>query len=348
MSTLLVSFRNLFLIKIPFYVLTITIVISVVAVYFISTMKKPLQATPLIQSTQNTACITSMNIVRLKDYSLTKPILLADVNCESDGLEETKGALLDMIHQQQQYGNATSISVYLRKFADGSWTTINGEEQYAPGSLMKVPILITYLKQAEDNPSLLDMKIIFSGHNTKMPQQNFVEDTLVANTKYTIRELLRRMIVDSDNDATSLLSSNLNVSLVKKLFTDLNLSEPNVAQKDYFITATECARFLRILFNSSYLSHNTSEYALELLTQSKFKRGMIKEIPKDVKVAHKFGESGLTGMEVQLHEEGIFYLDNNPYLLVVMTKGKDFDKMADCISSISGLVYNKFSGKALN
>lgn len=302
----------------------------------------------VIQTVQTAGCITNMNIVRLKDYQFTKPILLADVNCESDELENTKGAIIDIIHQQEQLSNVASVSVYLRKFTDGSWITINAEEQYAPGSLMKIPILITYLKQAEDNASLLDKQLLFSGHQEALPHQNFVEESLISGNKYSIRELLRRMIVDSDNDATALLGNNLNVSMVKKLFADLNLREPKMEQKDYFISAPDCAKFLRILFNSSYLTHNMSEYALDLLTQSKFKLGLLKGISPDVKVAHKFGESGETGKELQLHETGIVYLDGNPYLLVVMTKGRAFDKMEECIAAISGVVYNKFSGKTVN
>ena len=154
--------------KIPFYIFTLTLVIFGSAAYFFSSMKRPIPATAVIQTTQNAGCITSMNIVRLKDFNLTKPILLADVSCESDGIEETKGAVIDVIHQQEQYGNVATVSFYLRKLTDGSWTTINAEEQYAPGSLMKVPILISYLKEAEDNSTLLDKQIIFSGHDNTM------------------------------------------------------------------------------------------------------------------------------------------------------------------------------------
>ena len=348
MSSLLLSIRNFFLVRIPFYVLPIILLLFIAGIYFFGLIRPPVEAATIIPATQHASCITNMNIVRLKDYRLTKPILLADVNIESEDLEQTKGVVIDMIHKQQQLGNVSSVSVYLRKFSDGSWITINGDEKYAPGSLMKVPILITILKQAETNPSLLDKKVVFYGNNASLPHQNFVEDSLIVGTKYSTRELLKRMIVDSDNNATAQLSANLNVEMVKKLFTDLNLREPNVQQKDYFITASDCGKFLRILYNSSYLSHTMSEYALDLLTQSKFKNGLSKGLTEGVRMAHKFGESGETGKEMQLHEEGIVYLDNNPYLVVVMTKGKDFEKQGACIAEISKVIYNRFNGSNLN
>lgn len=341
--------RNLFLAKIPFYFFSVPLIAAIVVFYGLTSMREPAPAIGTVSTVQTAGCISSMNIVRLKDFSLTRPILLSDVNCESDGLELTKEAVVDVIHQQQQLGNVAAVSVYLRKFSDGSWITINGNEQYSPGSLMKVPIMIACLKQAENNPSLLEKQLVFTGHKeANMPHQNFIEDSLVAGKKYSIRELLKRMIVDSDNDATALLSSNLDIAMVKKLFNDLNLNEPEVKQKDYLITAFDCAKFLRILFNSSYLSHNMSEFALDLLIQSKFKSGIIKGMPEGMKVAHKFGESGETGKEVQLHEEAIVYADGNPYLLVIMTKGNDFTKLSESISGISKAVYDKFSGTTLN
>ncbi len=345
MSSFITLCRNVFLAKIPFYLLTIILAFSLLAFYYLSPSKEVAAASDVKKNTQNAGCM-SMNILRLKDYELIKPVLLADINQESNDLEETKGAILDVIHQQEQYGNIATASIYLRKFNDGSWCTINGDEQYIPGSLMKIPILITFLKQAETDPNVLDKLILFPGHAQDLPYQNIIGDSLVRGNKYKIRELLTRMIVNSDNDAVTLLQNNINIAIFKKFFTDLNLPEPPDERRDYLINVADCAKIFRVLYNSTYLNHDMSEYALYLLTQTRFNKGMKREIPQTIKVADKFGESGITGGDVQLHEGGIFYVNNSPYLLIVMTKGRDFDKMSEAISSISKVVYNKFSATA--
>ena len=338
----------MFLIKVPFYVLTLILIVVFSVFYYFGNYMQDLQTSTIINSTQSAGCITSLNILRLKDYELIKPVLLTDVNRESNELEETKGAVMDVINSQKQIGNVSSVSMYLRKFTDGSWATINGDERFAPGSMMKIPILITYLKQAEMNPSLLNTQFMFTGSVTGLPHQNFAKDQMVVGKKYTVRELLSRMIVESDNDAVTILNSNLDVDMMQKLFSDLGLSKPDIYQKDFFITSTDCSKFLRILYNASYLNRSMSEYALQLLTQSKFKLGITKHLPETVKTAHKFGESG-NNSDLQLHEGAIVYLNNNAYLLLIMTKGKEFDRMADCINSISDVVYTKFGGSlALN
>jgi hypothetical protein len=43
----------------------------------------------------------------------------------------------------------------------------------------------------------------------------------------------------------------------------------------------------------------------------------------------------------ELHDCGIVYLPDNPYLLCVMTKGNDFAKMEKIIEEISRLSYER-------
>ncbi len=347
MLQLFLACRNILLVKIPFYLLTIIILFTLGLFYWLSDKNQTIGSTSMVAATQSVSCISSMNILRLKDYDLIKPILLSDINRESNDLEETKGALIDAIHQQQQYGNVSSAAVYLRRFSDGSWITINNTEQFSPGSLMKISILIAYLKQSETEPGILDKKLAFTARQRSGFNQAFHEDPLEIGNYYSVRQLLEKMITDSDNDATGLLNGNINITVFKKLFSDLGFPQPSLTQNKYLLTAPDCAKFLRILFNASYLNHDNSEYALKLLTGSKFHNGITKGLPADLKVAHKFGESG-TDQDKELHEEGIIYLDNNPYLLVVMTKGNDFGKMSTCISALSQVVYSKFGGRSAN
>ena len=63
-------------------------------------------------------------------------------------------------------------------------------------------------------------------------------------------------------------------------------------------------------------------------------------------MAHKFGENTdidlTTGTQVdkELHDCGIVYVPQKPYLLCVMTRGQDFNSLTNVISSISKIVYN--------
>jgi len=70
-------------------------------------------------------------------------------------------------------------------------------------------------------------------------------------------------------------------------------------------------------------------------------------VPKEVRVAHKFGELGLPNGEKQLHDCGIIYYPGNPYLLCVMSKGKDSQKLSGIIQTISSMVYKEVDSRKI-
>jgi hypothetical protein len=107
------------------------------------------------------------------------------------------------------------------------------------------------------------------------------------------------------------------------------------------MSAADISRLMRILFNSSYVGADLSDYGLSLLAKSEFKAGIVRDLPSTLSVAHKFGESG-DSQYYQLHETALVYLDEDTYLITVMTKGKKTDQLANCIAEISKITYNRF------
>ena len=88
-----------------------------------------------------------------------------------------------------------------------------------------------------------------------------------------------------------------------------------------------------------------SEKALRLLSQPFFKKGLIAGLPANIPIAKKFGERSFSAApadptsQKELHDCGIIYYPSHPYLLCVMTKGNNFDRLADTIKDISQTVY---------
>ena len=315
------------------------IIISVAAVWimrYFPIMNKP-QAIPMIPNTNLSVCDDKLRMIRNDDYSLTKPLLLVDIPSESQELSQIKTQIESEIAREKESGRINAASVYLRQQNGGHWISVNGSETFSPGSLIKVPVLITYLKLAEQNPAWLTKEITFIPRE-KIPVQTFNEKAIVPGKKYTVKELLHFMIAYSDNNATYLLNENLDIGAFTKLFTDVGLNIPNVRDTGYKITAVEYSRFFRILYNSSYLTPEHSDFALNLLTQTTFNKGIVNPLPSTLKVAHKFGETG-TKTTHQLHETAIVYNGTNPYLLTIMTKGDNVDILPEVISNISNIVY---------
>jgi hypothetical protein len=88
-----------------------------------------------------------------------------------------------------------------------------------------------------------------------------------------------------------------------------------------------------------------SERALGLLSRVVFADGIVRGVPNQYAVAHKYGirETGSSN-ERQLHDCGIVYYPEHPYLLCVMSRGTNFDKLSETIQAISEVVFSEVSG----
>ena len=210
--------------------------------------------------------------------------------------------------------------------------------------MLKVPLLIEFLHEAEDDPSILNKKVAISSTdiNTSISQNIKSEGFLVLGGEYTLTEILEFMIEKSDNTAVLALIRNIDKRGVGDVFESIGVpfkdisTEVSIRVKDY-------AGFFRVLFNSSYLSREMSEKALEILIKSEYIDGIVAGVPKEVKVAHKFGERNIIGEEnsMQLHDCGIIYYPSKPYILCIMTKGNSFENQSKAIRDLSSYTYKE-------
>jgi len=318
--------------RVPLYWLVLVIVGCGVSLFF--AFRKP----KVIVESKPGDCVSFMKQIRLNRFNLIHPLLLTDLEVEDSRLQTLKHRVEELIEARKQNHAITSASVYVRSLNDGGWFAINPEETYIPASLQKVGIMMSYLKEVEHNPALLDYKIKFESHFSNLPKQNIKDFSLEEHQFYTVKDLLHYMIAFSDNDALNLLYKNMNNTTYNNLYTDIGLEVPNLERDDYTVSVKNFARFFRMLYSATYLSNDLSEMGLELLAQSTYRNGICRNLDPKIVVAHKFGERAY-GVEKQLHEFAIVYANNQPYLLGIMTKGNDNIPLSDVLSEISDLVY---------
>lgn len=250
-------------------------------------------------------------------------------------------------------GHVMRAGVYFRDLDNGPTMGINEKDKFVPASLLKVPLMLTYLNMADDTSDILDEKLGFEWMAPPDLEQFFKPShTIAPETPHTVNELLYNMIAYSDNASYYVLLQHLKdidpaMDTFFSTFQDLGIIDPT-SDLDQSISTKSYASLFRALYNASYLSKASSEKALELLAASDFNDGLIAGIPAGIKVAHKFGERyGITGNEKELHDCGIIYYPGNPYLLCVMTEGPDYPALATVIQNISRMVYAEVDSRKL-
>jgi beta-lactamase class A len=282
------------------------------------------------------------SIQRIEGYKFVKPVLGVEPVNESNKLMPVKANLVKLIDSLKQAGLADDVSVYLREFERGRWIAINPEMEYHPASLMKVALMLCYLRMASADPSMLKQKIMYEKPPSGViSPQFYLDKTIELGKSYTIHELLYYMIAYSDNNATWVLADRFDNNRLRQLFKEFGLPEPVEDELKFTLNVKNYSYFFKAIYNSSILSPEFSEYAAELLNNCSFKDGFAKGLPPNTEMWHKFGEWTNPGQPSELHESGVFYWHGVPYLLTVMTKGKDNRNLAKVIQAIAGRVYNE-------
>ncbi len=293
-----------------------------------------------------------LTVVREVDdkYKLISPLLLCTSNEETPARELSglHAKLLSFVTARTTSTNVQDISIYFRDLNSGNWTGVNETEKFAPASMLKVPTILALLKKARGNPDFLNTVVRYDGKIDETTAQNFKpKNKIRSGGTYTINELIRFTIVESDNNARALLHKYINPPEIKKVYNDLGIFIPGSQVSEDFMSAKTYSYFLRLLYNASYIGRVSSENALEMLTETSFDEGLRAGVPAYIPVAHKFGEREAVSadnktVEREFHDCGIIYAPEKPYLLCVMTRGSSFKSLSTVVAEASTLVYKEF------
>ncbi len=259
-----------------------------------------------------------------------------------------KDSIQSIINSEIASDHAKRVSVYFRDLDAGRWVGIDQDATYHPASLLKVPIMIAYYKNAEQDPSTFSQSVIYDPR--VMPSDPFTAPSaLIAGHAYSVQSLIEYMITDSDNGATFTLLNRINSDFLHAVYTEPGIQDPGDDSASYQISARTYGLFFRILYNTTYLSPEYSERALKLLSQATFTDGLAAGVPKGTVVAHKYGDHILTSngsvTGVELSDCGIIYYPAHPYLLCVMTSSYNEPTASKIIADISRTAYSAVDQK---
>jgi len=287
--------------------------------------------------------------IRQTGFTFTNPLLECEIGDQENfgEIKVFREKLQAVVDRNITSGKANHISIYFRDLNNGPWMGINEKDEFSPSSLLKVPLMMSVYQLAEQDPMILQTRLLYAGTDDKDAAQNIRPSMeLSSEREYTYQELVERMIMYSDNNATKLLSQNIKEDAFLRPYGELGISPPLLQNGEYYLRVKDYATFFRILFNASYLSREYSEKALGLLLKSEFRDGLVAGVPKEVPVAHKFGERIWEDTkEHQMHDCGIVYYPGRPYLLCVMTQGKDFPSLTEVVNGISKFVYEEIDAQ---
>ncbi len=256
-----------------------------------------------------------------------------------------------LIDTHRERGIISEGAVFFRDLRSGPTFGIDERTSFAPASLLKLPVALVFMNAADAEPEVLNAELSYTGDTLVSDQGVKPTESAQPGRAYPIRELLRLMLTHSDNASYQALEAFLGEqpqreALRLDAFRELGFIDPDT-REERTLSVRAYAAIFTLLHNASYLTAESSNLILSWLAESPFTDALVTGVPADVPVAHKFGERLHDDGTKELHDCGIIYFPDNPYVLCVMTNGTDWAEQRKLIAEISRIVYEEVASRAL-
>jgi len=271
---------------------------------------------------------------------LLNPSILADLGKHYIiNFRPLRDTIIDI---QSKYKQKTYI--YFLYLNNGAWIGINEKDLFTAASTLKVPLAMSLMNAVEDNK--LKLTDSFSLEKLNL-DSNFGDLYKVGADKgFTIEELLKIMLEQSDNTAMNALF---------EIFTRIGIDDPLSGVYDVLgweftqdvpvmgepidysqINLKTLANMFLALYNAKYLNIPASEKILGYLANTPFSDKMVAGVPENTVVSHKIGTAA---PDDTYSDCGIVYAPNRHYLLCIGSYGADEKIAARFMAEISRAIY---------
>lgn len=264
-------------------------------------------------------------------------------------LENPNDRLINFVKLRQDLSDyykksGAHIGFYFEYLPSGVSIGVNDKEDFILASLLKTPLAMGVYKNIDEGKihktDILEVKKehldnAFGDLWKKGPGINL---SLMEAIKYTL--------ILSDNTAKNVLFSAVPEGTLEDVYDSLDIPK-DATGGDLVVTPKNYSSILRSLYLSSYLSEESSNEILTLLTETPFNDKLVAGVPKTVKVAHKIGvhKGDIPGQEI-FTDCGIVYVPKRPYILCIMSKENE-PTSRKVMKDISSIVYSYVSSTNL-
>lgn len=233
-------------------------------------------------------------------------------------------------------------SVYVWDYETGHFADINASQQYSAASIIKIPVLLQLFRSIEAKQVSLYDEMTLTNYYRAEGSGGL--QFKAENSKYTLDDLARVMITDSDNSATNMIMSKLgSMNDVNQGIRDWGLKHthvktwlPDLGGTNH-TTARDLATMLYNIENPEFLSMSSREKIFDYMGHVKNNRLIQAGLGPGASFLHKTGDIGK-----MLGDAGIVYTPSGKKYIVVILANRPYNSVAgkDFIVHASEIIYN--------
>jgi beta-lactamase class A len=224
--------------------------------------------------------------------------------------------------------------------------SVNGDWNLPAASVIKVPVMVEVMRQAALGRFTLDREV------TLMPEDVDCGYGALCNASigvtFSVRNLMRIMIANSDNTATNMLIRLVGRNNINDTMAGLGLNQTRLGDSIHVeergirslrTSTNDMMRLLVMIAGRRLVNEKASDLMLSILAEQRHNDLLPKPLPKGLIIAHKTGT-----LHDTLNDVGIVDLEGSPYIVCVITTHlEDLDDGARLIRLVSKATYDVFT-----
>ena len=237
------------------------------------------------------------------------------------------------------------VAIYLKDLRGGREWTYHPDDLFPSASLIKLPVMACVFNRMKEGGLTLDTPMTLRRRERVggSGRLKWAAD----GTRYTVREVLERMITESDNTAMRMLLDEVGFDYFARGFTGnlgltytqihpegLSLDNRRIPNENY-TTAREMGGLLERMYHGQLVDRFSSEMMLEYMKGLKTRKRLARALPVGWQLAHKTGL-----LRGACHDVGIVMTPQGEYVLAVLTgQNASYKDAKDFIEKLAATSY---------
>ncbi len=209
---------------------------------------------------------------------------------------------------------------------------INENEEFQAASLIKLPLIAQMYNLAERGEIVLNQTHTLSaGDKVGGAGSLYLEDN---GTQIGYEDLIKQMANKSDNTAFRIAIGIVGEGNFQQYIKDIGMTQTNYDANTTI--PSDIGRYFKKLYGEKLINPGNTQKVFEYLTKTAYENWLVAGIPEEITVAHKYGR------EIHVVNDAGVVFANDPYIVVIMSKGVVESEADKVFPVLSKLVYEEF------
>jgi len=273
---------------------------------------------------------------RLNSINISLPNLWGEETIVIEGNEKdnlTAGEIVNEFKMRTQ--ELTGVyGLYVVMLKNNASFGVNESEPFTSASLIKLPLMAAMYLESESGRLDLSDKYILKDAD-KVAGAGSLR-TRPQGYEITYENLVMLMGKESDNTAFAVTRKIISDSKINDMALKIGMIQTRVQENK--TTPKDVGTFFQELWHGNVVGESSREKIFNYLSQTRFENWITKGIPSEIRVIHKYGR------EVHVINDAGIIQAENPYVLVILSKGVKDSEADKFIPEFSEFVYTKIAG----